>query len=521
MNATRTVISRFNSKHLLNVSPKMMSTALQSLTGCVLAAGLFIAWDVTAADAKKPEKPKKQKKEPKVVGPWVTPVLPGGKEVVTETLPEFLKAPDTLDPGVKVAQAVPTVDFAYFPGQTYAAEIWSVWGNSLCANGKYYASLGDHMYVPKQYPQSPGHHGTAYVYEYGPLAKTFRLLMNTSEVLKVPEGVYLPGKIHSRLDMGKDGWLYCSTHSGSDRATSDPASNYKGDWILRCNPATGKTEIVAQAPVPKHSLPNSTLDPKRMILYGGSAAGEKQANDADAIMFFAYDVVNHKMLYCGNNGPGRGLILAQSTGKVYYTPKLQLSPIMCYDPAKPSQPPKEIPGEVGNRTATRETPDGIVYSASQANKSTNSQANLYAFNTKTEKAEVIGTTSIGTGAAASLNYVAAMDADPTGRYVYYTLGAHGGSEKVGSALVQLDTKTKQKKVIAFLSPAIQQKYGVTPTGSFSLAVDEKGEKVFITWNSKRDGTSAAWDTVTLTVVHVPESERPAEREKSRPLTPLR
>ncbi len=432
---------------------------------------------------------------------WVPPVLPGGKLVVTDTSPDFLTPPATIDPEVQIAKAVPTVDFAYFPGQTYRAEIWSTWGDSVCAHGKYYASLGDHMYPGKKYPESPDHHGAAYVYEYDPAAKTFRLLMNTSDVLKLPEGEYMPGKIHSRLDMGSDGWLYCGTHRGSEKATANPSLNYKGDWILRCNPATGKSGVVVQGPVPKHCIPNSALDAKRMIFYGGTAVGDKKdsANAEGAIMFFAYDVVNHKLLYSGNNGPARGMILASSTGKVYYTPGTSLSPIMCYDPSTPGQPPKQIPGVIGNRTATRETPSGMVYTTSQAG----SNSAMYSFNTKTEKAEMLAPLAIGKGP----DYVAAVEADPGGRYVYYTLGAHGGSQAVGSAIVQFDTKTRKKKVIAFLSPFIQKRYGVTPVGSFSISVDEKGETVFVTWNCARDGVGRAWDTVGLSVVHIPAAER--------------
>lgn len=437
------------------------------------------------------------------------PTLPGGATIVTDTSADFLKAPDGLAADVDIAKAAPTVDFGWFPGQTYPAEIWSVWGNSICANGKYYASLGDHMSVHKETPGSPGHHGTAYVYEYDPKAKTFRLLLNTSELLKLPETDYSPGKIHSRLDMGSDGWLYCSTHNGSLKGTTDQY-HHEGDWILRCNPATGKSEVVARTPVPKHSIPNGVLDGKRMIFYGGTAAGDNAGSGPDdTILFFAYDVARHKLLYAGKNGPARGIILSSSTGRVYYTPKMALSPIMRYDPATPGEPPKEIPGEIGNRTATFETPQGMVFTASQAragkDKKVVEPAFLYSFNTKTEKIEKLAPTSIGSPGP---DYVAAMAADPTGRYVYYTVGAHGGSESVGSALVQFDTQLKRKKVVAFLTPFITEKYRATPTGSFSLAVDEKGETVFITWNTKREGSPVrSWDAVSLTVVHIPASER--------------
>jgi len=433
------------------------------------------------------------------------PALPGGVSIVTEKSPDFLKAPDNIAADVKIAKEVPTVDFGYFPGQTYQAEIWSNWGDSTCAGGKFYASYGDHMHPDGKYPKpNPDHKipGAAYIVEYDPATKNFRPLLDTNKLLNMPEGNYIPGKIHTRLEMGSDGWLYAATHRGSGSVTND-SYNFKGDWILRTHPATGKSEVVVQGPVPKHCIPNGTLDPKSMIFYGGTAIGNGNPNTEEGVKFFAYDVKNKKLLYSGDKGPGRGMIVASSTGKVYYTPQLQLSPLMCYDPAS-GQPPKQIDGEIGNRCATRETADGMVYSVSQGDKKT-TKSILYSFNTKTEKAQALGPVAITKDG--QLDYVAALTADPRGRFVYYTLGAHGGSEAAGSALVQYDAKLNQKKVIAFLFPYFQEKYGVTPRGSFGLAADEKGEIVYVTWNLKRDGARLTWDTVGMSAIHIPASER--------------
>src|SRR5438093_996300 len=86
------------------------------------------------------------------------------------------------------------------------------------------------------------------------------------------------------LPDGKDGFLYFSTHRGSTNITSDKVG-YLGDWIIRCDPKTGKAEVVAHGPVPKHCIPNSVLDPDRMIFYGGTAAGT-DAKDK-GVQFFA------------------------------------------------------------------------------------------------------------------------------------------------------------------------------------------------------------------------------------------
>src|SRR5262249_19660685 len=150
------------------------------------------------------QKPEKKAKAPAVTFP---PRLPDGKEVVTDTSPEFLKGPTTLKEGVAIAKTPPTVDFLYFPGQTYAGKPWSNWGDSLAVNGKYYASIGDHL-APT---------GNAFVHEYDPETKKIRQLVDLRKLLNLPEGHYSPGKIHSRIDLGADGWLYYSTHRGSPR----------------------------------------------------------------------------------------------------------------------------------------------------------------------------------------------------------------------------------------------------------------------------------------------------------------
>lgn len=414
------------------------------------------------------------------------PKLPDGKDLVTDGTDAFLKPGTTLKSGVAIAKTAPTVDFMYFPGQDYAGKPWSNWGDSIAAGGKYYASVGDHL--------APA--GDGFVFEYDPASKTLKRLSSIKKVLNLPEGHYVPGKIHGRLDQGEDGWIYYSTHRGGTKVTTDQY-HYKGDWILRTNPSTGASEIVACGPVPKHCIPCSVLDPQRMIFYGGTAPGS--AADG-GINFFAYDCKAGKVLYSGPDGPARYMILAKSTGRVYWTPGKEdaVGEIVRWDPAVGGAPVK-LETSLGLRTATQETPQGIVYTVSKARKG--DSAMLYAFDTKTEKAEELGEAAVG-----SMNYITSLDADPTGRYLYYIPGAHGGAERDGTPVVQFDVKTKQRKVIAFLHPFYREKYGCTPVGTFSSAIDEKGETLYVTWNVNRSGK--AWDCVALTAIHIPASERP-------------
>jgi len=422
--------------------------------------------------------------ETRAAEPSYPPKLPGGKTVVTDRSKTFLEPVSKLRDGVEIAKTPPTVDFLYYPEQTYPGSPWSVWGDSLAVNGKYYSAIGDHGK-----PQ-----GNAFVFEYDPKSKRLRTLVNLKKLLDLPAGHYMPGKIHSRIDMGSDGWLYFATHRGGTRVTTDEY-HYKGDWIVRHHPQKNKTEIVAHAPVPKHCIPTSVLDPKRLIFYGGTAAGNRK----DPVQFFAYDIRKRKVLHTAKNGPYRYLIFAKSTGRVYYVNEDE-GPLMRYDPAE-GKLPQRIPGKIGLRSATQETDDGYVYTVS-----TRRDGTLWRFNTKTEKIDRIGNAAVG-----KQTYVTSLDVDPTGRYLYYIPGAHGGAEGDGTPIVQFDVKTGKKKVLAFLYPFYQKQYGYVPLGTYGSALSEDGSKLYVTWNGNRGGKDRRgryrFDTCAMTVIHIPESER--------------
>jgi hypothetical protein len=413
------------------------------------------------------------------------PELPGGKAAVTETTEAFLQPLGKLRDGVTLPKTPPTIDFAYFPGQTYLGNPWSNWGDSTAVAGKYYTAIGDHL--------APA--GTALVYEYHAAGKSFRKLLDLAALLHLPEGHYCPGKIHSRVDLGSDGWLYCSTHRGSTKVTSDE-HHYTGDWIVRCHPQTAAAEVVVRAPVPKHCIPGGTLDPDRLIFYGCTTPGTDDTGAGS--QFFAYDCRNRKLLYAGPDGPSRYLLFARSTGRMYYVPASGRAPLMRFDPAS-DKAPVTVAGEIGIRAATSETPQGIVYTASQG-KEGSEPTTLYAFHTKSEQIDVLGPAAVGVN-----EYIAAISADPTGRYLYYVPGAHGGSDRDGSAVVQFDAKTRTRKAIAFLHPFFEQKYGLVPKGTYGLACDPAGDKLYITWNISRG--SKAWDCCGVTTIHIPASER--------------
>jgi len=407
------------------------------------------------------------------------PALPDGKLSVTEHSPAFLTPKVDLRDGVTIAKAVSAVDFLYYPEQNYPGNPWSHRSDGVVIGDKYYSSSNDHL-APR---------GTALLWEYDAPAKTFRLLCDTTKFLEsvkaFPESMnYRPGEMQSRIDLGSDGWLYYATDRGSPTVTDD-AHGYKGEWVLRTNPKSLETQIVATHPVEKHTIPASVLDPKRMILYCGTAVGKDAPNQK--IQFFALDVKTGKLLKVADYGPTRTLIFSPSTGCVFWEGKK-------YDPDTNAITAANVPHV---RSATAETPQGWVYGTSQT------KSELWAFHPKTGELK-----QLGPGAVAKQEYVASVEADPTGRYLYYVPGAHGGAAADGSPVVQYDLKTNRRKVIAFLHDVFWEKYGYALDGSFGSALDAKGERLFISWDGWRKGQPRGWESAAFTVLHIPASERP-------------
>jgi len=88
----------------------------------------------------------------------------------------------------------------------------------------------------------------------------------------------------------------------------------------------------------------------------------------------------------------------------------------------------------------------------------------------------------------------------------WAMTCHGVIELTGTPIVQYDTQTKRRKVLAFLEPFYEEKYGCTLKGTYSVAIDPAGDKLYATWNVSR--TSKVWDCCAMTVIHIPPSERP-------------
>jgi hypothetical protein len=84
----------------------------------------------------------------------------------------------------------------------------------------------------------------------------------------------------------------------------------------------------------------------------------------------------------------------------------------------------------------------------------------------------------------------------------------------GAPIIQYDTQTGIKKVLAFLHPYYYDKYGYTNGGTFSIALDTEGSRLFVLMNggfidlqAQTPESAGVFGHCSVLLVHIPESER--------------
>ncbi len=76
-------------------------------------------------------------------------------------------------------------------------------------------------------------------------------------------------------------------------------------------------------------------------------------------------------------------------------------------------------------------------------------------------------------------------------------------------MVQFDTRTGRRKVIAFLRDFYLEKYGYNPVLTYGLEMDRRGESLccYISGRFSPKGSKIAVPRPALFHVHIPETER--------------
>jgi len=402
----------------------------------------------------------------------------------------LLKPPQGLPGGFTIARTVPEVDFAVFPGQFSGARLWSSWGDVLAASdGRFYAAIGDH--------DAP--HGTTFVYCVDTKEETVTRVIDCNKIVPAPPDKYSPGKIHAPLVEANDGGIYLFGYRGSVRKTGSE-TGYRGDWLLRYRPATGRTEHLG-VPMPFSSVPVLEYCPAFGCLYGLSVPG--QTMPEPRTQFFRYDLETGRVTFtCAVDTKGPRAIIVSRDGRVYFGGG-SVSPdersVMRYQPRKHRVTKLSVrfPGDGMLRAASRADANGVVYGISK-------DGVVFAFDMRTETI-----TEIGKAFVAGRLYTAVCRLDPTGTYLYYIPGAHGRSGETGTPVIQLNVKTRRCKVLAFLNETVRQQKNYNLGGTYGIALSRDGSQLFVSFNGAKlpAGRQSEFGLCSALVLHIPESER--------------
>lgn len=352
---------------------------------------------------------------------------------------------------------------------------WSQWGQGLVLpDGRFISAMGDHR----------GIDGNSYLFVFDPAAG--RLTRFADVLSQVPHEAGEPGygKIHAQIVPGPCGEAYVATYWG-DRDEVHYGTNYRGDLLFRLDPDDLSLESLG-VPVPEHGIP-SMASLGRGIVYGEAALPLEleRDDDHDQGAFFAYDVRKRKVVFRSDDlehslfrnvmldARGRAYVAGEGGHLLVFTPgarELQRSA-------------QQLPGGGSLRASTRPAPDGTVYGVTQ------DPDHFFALEPDGSFRDL----------GEAQGYTASLALAPDGSRFYYVPGAHGDAFELDTPVIAVDTRTGEQTVVARLDPLAEQHLGLTLGGTYSLAVDAKGTRLYVGLNAGRQRDDP-WGEVVLAVV---------------------
>jgi hypothetical protein len=201
-----------------------------------------------------------------------------------------------------------------------------------------------------------------------------------------------------------------------------------------------------------------------------------------------YDVYTEEVVFRGPDSPHVGYrnLIVDAQGRAYYS--IGGGELAVYDPADDQlrTHPHTMPAD-WLRASTLPAPDGRVAAVTDE---------PYTFFILEPSGEI---QTLGP----ARGYTASMAMHPDGDRFFYVPDAHGGSWRSNTPLVSVDTRTGEEQVVAELNNLAEQGLGMTLGGSYDVAVDPSGDKIFVGMNSGPVGTETDFGEVALLVVHLP------------------
>ena len=409
---------------------------------------------------------------------------------------KFLRAPDFLKAdwpeGMEIATEQPTIEFApvrgidpmYFPEKNKS--LWSNWaGVTLAPNGRFYFFEGDHR----------AENSHIYMWEYDPGAQDYRRVLDFSQLCGWGKRGVGDSKIHGDIGVMKDGTMVILTYWDPDpRPTLEQYAKWPGSHLVKYDTYSGRAKDMGVL-IPKCGWPTYTLDSGRGILFAVGFRNE----------ILCYDVNEERVTYSGYPPPGivwdnRCALLDPETGLFWCRESGGEKRLLSFDPTTNLFTKYEESSQYRLRTYTKErSKDGSFWITTKGN------GKLFKFWPDTRKTELVANQWVNSGYCPRI----AMTQD--GKYIYYMAGINfkdETSEYRYQPVVQFNTKTHKRKVIAFVTDYYFDKYGYVMMIPFGLEISRDGSTLVINLNGAfKPRVQPFYGNPALMVVRIPESER--------------
>lgn len=429
-------------------------------------------------------------------------------KMLTDTSPDFLKVPDPYGDirDFDVAKTPPTIEFSiiqslepeYLPYDLArkTGGVWGGWGDvTKGPDGRFYFSISNHLSYGAQ----------TYIIAYDPKTKLQEIVLSAKSLIGWGPDDFGDGKIHGDMDFDARGDTWALTYFGPVPSREEWNRAYTGSWLIHYNAFTGRGEQLG-IPLEGASWPYHNYDVNRNLFFGVDNAGEH---------VIAYDTKERRMVFGGAPPDSirwyaRCILVDKDTGLIYTTDTAsKLKPFVRYTRRnnefvrmKAAVPANPKTGRRGDCRAHTERKD-----ASGAFWCFDNFGTVFKFWPAEDRTEYVCENWGKEG-----YYTANVTMSPKGRYFYYIPGiAYPYGQ--GVPIVQFDTKTNKKKVIAFIYDYYLKKYGYGAVRPYGVELDPAGGSLFFYANGGFHTPEVEpWYQIEMRrpgifYVHIPAGER--------------
>ena len=364
---------------------------------------------------------------------------------------------------------------AVYPRPDYEGNPWSQWGQGVVLDdGRFISAIGDHI----------GPDGDSFIYEYDPSDDRLTQISDVLSLTDHQDGEWGYGKIHAQMVAGPCGEVFAATYWGT---VGDLVyeGNYHGDVLLRLDPEERTVENVG--PIAEgHGVPSMAGWAEGGLLY--AEAANPELFDPQRGMFVALDMATGEQVFAtpdDEDHRGFRAMAVDGEGRVMFS--RADGRLARWDPVSGELTDLDVtlPG-IFLRASTPPASDGTVYLVTQDPNV------LFALEPDGELRE-LGELD---------GYTASIAVAPDGSRLWYVPHAHGGAAEVGTPVIEVDTDSGGQHTLVELDPLAQEALGLSLGGSYNIAVDPGGTRLYVGLNAAEVGAEDLFGEVVLVVVEL-------------------